>query len=140
MLIHYPFKLFILQFFFLLQAKKAKPKAKKKTKASKNVSFDSKKKKATDSDEEGSDSDKKKQGEPAKAAVPDFVDVLENKGSVTIIFQSVFEERLGFLGFESAFTCSEKLCQILLKIENQSPLPNVLPWVSVVPCVTKCHF
>ena len=85
----------------LLQAKKAKPKAKKKTKASKNVSFDSKKKKATDSDEDGSDSDKKKQGEPAKAAVPDFVDVLENKGSVTIIFQ--FSRRdwdfLGLRGF-----------------------------------------
>lgn len=121
--------------FFLLQAKKAKPKAKKKTKASKNVSFDSKKKKATDSDEDGSDSDKKKQGEPAKAAVPDFVDVLENKGSVTIIFQSIFEERLGFLGFESAFTCSEKLCQILLKIENQSPLPNVLPCLRAVNLV-----
>lgn len=45
------------------------------------MSFNSKKKKAADSDDEGSDSDKKKQGEPAKAAVvPDFVDVLENKG------------------------------------------------------------
>ena len=135
MLIHYPFKLFILQFFFLLQAKKAKPKAKKKTKASKNVSFDSKKKKATDSDEEGSDSDKKKQGEPAKAAVPDFVDVLENKGSVTIIFQSIFEETLGFSWFESAFTFFEKLCQILSNIENQSPLPNVLPCLRAVNLV-----
>ena len=85
----------------MLQAKKAKPKAKKKTKASKNVSFDSKKKKATDSDEEGSDSDKKKQGEPAKAAVPDFVDVLENKGSVTIIFQSIFEKDWDFLGLRA---------------------------------------
>lgn len=45
------------------------------------MSFNSKKKKAADSDDEGSESDKKKQGEPAKAAVvPDFVDVLENKG------------------------------------------------------------
>lgn len=45
------------------------------------MSFNSKKKKAADSDDEGLDSDKKKQGEPAKAAVvPDFVDVLENKG------------------------------------------------------------
>ena len=79
----------------MLQAKKAKPKAKKKTKASKNVSFDSKKKKATDSDEDGSDSDKKKQGEPAKAAVPDFVDVLENKGSVTKIFLINFRGKIG---------------------------------------------
>ena len=117
------------------QAKKAKPKAKKKTKASKNVSFDSKKKKATDSDEEGSDSDKKKQGEPAKAAVPDFVDVLENKGSVTIIFQSIFEETLRFSWFESAFTFFEKLCQILSNIENQSPLPNVLPCLRAVNLV-----
>lgn len=71
------------------KAKKAKPKAKKKTKASKNVSFDSKKKKATDSDDDGSDSDKKKQGEPAKAAVPDFVDVLENKGTMSAFKQYV---------------------------------------------------
>lgn len=44
------------------------------------MSFDSKKKKATDSDDEGSDNGKKKQDEPAKPAIPDFVDVLENKG------------------------------------------------------------
>lgn len=119
----------------MLQAKKAKPKAKKKTKASKNVSFDSKKKKATDSEEEGSDSDKKKQGEPAKAAVPDFVDVLENKGSVTIIFQSIFEERLGFLGFERLLLALKNYAKILLKIENQSPLPNVLPCLRAVNLV-----
>jgi len=57
-----------------------KTKAKKKGKASKNVSFVSKKKKAVDSDEEGSDSENKKQVESVKPVVPDFVDVIENKG------------------------------------------------------------
>ena len=57
-----------------------KTKAKKKSKVSKSVTFDSKKKKAAESDEEGSDSENKKQAEPVKAAVPDFVDVIENKG------------------------------------------------------------
>ncbi|KAJ7390591.1 hypothetical protein OS493_023980 [Desmophyllum pertusum] len=73
------------------KAKKTKStKAKKKGKATKNVSFDAKKKKATDTDDEGSDSEKKKQSEPAKAAViPDFVDVLENKGTVSAFKQYV---------------------------------------------------
>jgi len=73
------------------KVKKTKPKPKlKKAKPIKNVSFNSKKKKAADSDDEGSDSDKKKQGEPAKAAViPDFVDVLENKGTMSAFKQYV---------------------------------------------------
>lgn len=57
-----------------------KAKAKKKGKGTRNVSFDSKKKKAAEYDEEGSDSEKKKQAEPAKPTIPDFVDVIENKG------------------------------------------------------------
>ena len=60
--------------------KKAKARPKKKSKPSKNVAFDNKKKKTVDSDDEGSESGKKKQGEPAQPVVPDFVDVLENKG------------------------------------------------------------
>jgi len=69
--------------------KKVKTKAKKKGKASKNVSFVSKKKKAVDSDEEGSDSENKKQVESVKPVVPDFVDVIENKGTVSAFKQYV---------------------------------------------------
>jgi len=71
------------------KVKKAKAKAKKKAKPSKNVSFDSKKKKAADSEDEGSENDKKKQDEPAKPVVPDFVDVLENKGTMSAFKQYV---------------------------------------------------
>lgn len=71
------------------KAKKVKTKAKKKSKVSKSVTFDSKKKKAAESDEEGSDSENKKQAEPVKAAVPDFVDVIENKGTMSSFKQYV---------------------------------------------------
>lgn len=71
------------------KANKTKTKTKKKGKSTKNVSFDNKKKKAVESDEEGSDSEKKKQAEPVKPAIPDFVDVLENKGTVSAFKQYV---------------------------------------------------
>ncbi|CAH3180537.1 unnamed protein product [Porites lobata] len=70
------------------KAKKVKTKARKKGKTSKNVTFDSKKKKSADSDE-GSEAENKKQAEPVKPTAPDFVDVIENKGTMSSFKQYV---------------------------------------------------
>ncbi|XP_067018661.1 regulator of G-protein signaling 22-like isoform X1 [Acropora muricata] len=69
---------------------KAKSKGKKKpNKSTKNVSFNNKKSKAVaDSDGDLSDSEKKKT-EPEKPVISDFVDVIENKGTVSSFKQYV---------------------------------------------------
>ncbi|KAK3733097.1 hypothetical protein QZH41_017433, partial [Actinostola sp. cb2023] len=67
-------------------------KDKKKTKTNKNVVFRRKKKTATvvtDSDEEDSDSTEDKPEKPARPVEPDFVDVVENKGTMTAFKQYV---------------------------------------------------
>ncbi|XP_032242631.2 uncharacterized protein LOC116620845 isoform X2 [Nematostella vectensis] len=68
----------------------AKPK--KKTKAGKNVTFDNKKKAATDSDDEedSMDAEVSKPGKPPPLPPPpDFVDVVENKGTMSAFKQYV---------------------------------------------------